>query len=87
MLPAPLFSPNSRGGRAQKLTWVRCPLLPFRVGNDLVFIHHLDVLVLQVPVAGREKTGGSIRPRPRVPAVCPRQGWGDGVVARGSGRT
>lgn len=65
MLPAPsLFSPNSQGdalGREPKLTWVNCTLLPFRVGNDLVFIHHLDVLVLHLITAGRERMEDSIR--------------------------
>lgn len=91
LLPAPLFSPNSRGGRAQRLTWIRCPLLPFRVGNDLVFIHHLDILVLQLPVAGREKTTAPSGPgRVSLASVLGRAGGagaGGRVVARGSGRT
>lgn len=48
-------------GREPKLTWVNRTLLPFRVGDDLVFIHHLDVLVLHLITAGRERTEDSIR--------------------------
>lgn len=53
-------------GGAAKLTWVNQALLPFRVGDDLVFIHHLDVLILHLIAAGREKAEGStlaVRPR------------------------
>ena len=53
----------------QKLTWVHGTLLPFRVGNDLVFVHHLDVLVLHLVAAEREKTGDPIRPQPGAPAT------------------
>lgn len=48
-------------GRELKLTWVNRALLPFRVGDDLVFIHHLDVLVLHLITAGRERTEDSIK--------------------------
>lgn len=54
---------DSLGGAA-KLTWVNQALLPFRVGDDLVFIHHLDVLILHLIAAGREKA--KARPLPSI---------------------
>ena len=53
-------------GREATLTWVNRALLPFRVGNDLVFVHHLDVLILHLIAGGRERKEGS------TPAVRPR---------------
>lgn len=41
-------------GRAAKLTWVNRALFPSRAGDKLVFIHHLDVLILRLIAGGGE---------------------------------
>ena len=50
-----------RSEQRRRLTWVSYILLPLRVGNDLVFIHHLHVLVLYLIAVGREKPEGAFR--------------------------
>lgn len=48
----PYSAPTPEGlGQGTERTWVDDALLPLGVSNDLVLIHHLDVLVLHVATA------------------------------------
>lgn len=75
MLATRPYSAQTPVGLRQRTeqTWVDDALLPLGVGNDLVLVHHLDVLVLHVAAAeGRWETSG--------PAVCPVLGRAAGAA-------
>lgn len=82
-----LTRPWKRGGRGalRKLTWINCILLPLRGGNDLVFIHHLHVLVLYLIAAEREKPEGAFRLQTAGPWHPPLLGLAREVGGEGRG--
>lgn len=73
--PEPNACGGRRVGRGTTLTWVSGTWLPSGVGNDLVFVHHLDVLILHLTtVGGRRRRFDQLQFR-FLPSILLRTGW------------